>query len=320
MVSLWAAIDAPAQDRVPPGSTFHLAVIAPANHGMTLAANRIAAQVHEATAGKLRVRVHHSSRRGNETSMVAQLGSGDLDGAILTMGELARHNGRLNVFFAPFLVPDVTSGGHLMSTATARALAAEIEKPLGVQVMGLGVLGMRHMVFARPPTQAPRLDGLRMRITPSPPIIRFYKTLGAEPHPLPLPMVRDALIRGVIDGADMDLEIMVLDDFSATAPHVLLSAHMIFPVAAVVSEHIWKSLSDDHRAVLRGAMAAEMASMARHYAATEAVWRSQLASRGVTIYPAAVHPMNEVADMWWSNHAHLRQSANALLQEINHAP
>jgi TRAP-type C4-dicarboxylate transport system substrate-binding protein len=159
-----------------------------------------------------------------------------------------------------------------------------------------------------------------MRTMPSPPIISFYESLGAEPQPLPLPGVRDALARGVIDGADMDLEIMASQGYSAAAPHMVLTAHMIFPVAAVVSARSWDALDDASRAVLTTAMGVEMAALAGHYVERESVWRSRLADRGVTFHPAAARKMIKAADVWWRHHDHLRTSADALQREITHGP
>ncbi len=323
VVMCWLAAGAAAAQTTPPAvRTLHLGLIAPPAHGMALAADRIAAHVRIATNGAMAVRVHHSARRGNESSMVAQLGAGQLDSAILTLGELARHDDSLNVFFVPFLVPDVTAGGQLMATPGARSLAARVEQPLGLRVLGLGVLGMRHMVLARPPdaTQAPRLDGLRIRTTPNPAIVTFYESLGAQPHPLPLPVVRDAMARDIIDGADMDLEILVTQDFVASAPHTVVTAHMMFPVAAVVSEATWSTLDETGRAVLTKAMNSEMAALAAYYAEREPIWRSRLADGGMTFHTPQAAPLTAAVDQWWTTHAALRPVANALLGEIGNAP
>lgn len=305
-----------------PVRTLHLGLIAPPGHGMGLAADRIAAHVRIATNSAMVVRVHHSARRGNESSMVSQLGAGQLDGAILTLGELARHDDSLNVFFVPYLVPDVIAGGHLMSTPMAGTLAARIEQPLGLRVLGLGVLGMRHMALARPPDagQSPRLDGRRIRTTPNPAIVSFYESLGAQAHPLPLPVVRDAMARGIIDGADMDLEILVAQDFITSAPHTVASAHMIFPVAAVVSEATWATLDDSGRAILTKAMSNEMAALADYYAEREPVWRNRLADLGMTFHTPQAAPLNDAVEQWWTHNTHLRAVANTLLGEIGNAP
>ncbi|KJS36025.1 MAG: hypothetical protein VR70_14670 [Rhodospirillaceae bacterium BRH_c57] len=323
MMVCWLAAEVVAAQTSPtPMRILHLGLIAPPDHGMALAADRIAAHVRIATNGAMAVRVHYSATRGNESSMLAQLGDRQLDSAILTLGELARHDDSLNAFFVPFLVPDVTVGGQLMATPAAHALAARVEQPLGLRVLGLGVLGMRHMVLARPPDAgpAPRLDGLRIRTTPNPAIVSFYESLGAQPHPLPLPVVRDALMRGIIEGADMDLEILLSRDFVGVAPHAVTSAHMMFPVAAVVSEATWSTLDEPARAVLTKAMSNEMAALAAYYAEREPIWRSQLTDLGMGFYRPQAAPLNAAVQQWWSKNAHLRPVANALLKEIGSVP
>lgn len=300
-----------------------LGVIAPPDHGMTMAAERISAAVEAKTDGALHVRVHHSSRRGNETAMLAQLGNGDLDAAILTVGELARHDSRLSVFFTPFLVPDAAGARRLVGGPAALALAGAVEERLGVQVLGLGVLGLRHMVLGQDvqigdgPLFPP---GTRMRVPPNTAISDFYRDLGADPQPLPLPVVREALAGNRLDGADMDLEIMALRDYEGPASHVILSGHMIFPVAAMVSAKTWATLSERERQTLTTVARDELATLSGSYEQRDRAWRETLAARGMTFLPPPRATLEAAAARWQAAHPEAMPLITTLRAEVADAP
>lgn len=305
------------------GGLLDIAVISPPDHGMTRAAAAMGEALSAATGGTLRLRLHHSSRRGNETAMLGQLGRGDLDAAILTVGELARHNDRLNVFFTPYLAKDGAEGGRIVATQAALALAGEGAEALGVRVLGLGTLGLRHIALtsaARPTGTAAFPKGSRIRVTPNPAIADFYAALGAVPQPLPLPAVRETLAGDGLDGTDMDLEIMALRGYEQATPNAILSGHMIFPVAAVVSAAAWSRLSEDHRTVLAAVMRRAMADLATYYARRDPEWQAELAVRGIAFLPVPRATLDAAAARWRDAHPDLAPLAESLRAEAGHAP
>lgn len=305
------------------GRVLDLATVAPPDHTMTGAALTMAETLEATTHGALRIRVHHSSRRGNETSMLAQLGSGDLDAAILTMGELARHDDKLNAFFTPYLAGSQAEASRIAASGAALSLVRRVEASLGVRVAGLAVLGPRHMVLTTKTAEsgaAPFPPGARVRVPPSPAIADFYAALGAAPQPLPLPGVRGELAGDALDGADMDLEVMALAGYEGPAPYAILSGHMIFPVAALVSEHTWASLPEDLRHVLARTLRDELAAISRSYEDREVVWREELARRGMTFLPVPHVRLEQAAAQWRAAHPELIPLAEALREEARDAP
>lgn len=306
-----------------PAEVLSLGVISPPDHAMTQAASAIGKAVEEATGGAMQLRVHHSSRRGNEASMLAQLSTGELDAALLTLGELARQDGTLDVFFMPYLAADLAEGTRIMTGSTALSLVKRVEAPLKVRLMGLGLLGLRHVVLTTNGASAgvPLFaDGASIRVPPNAAIARFYDALGAKPQLLPLPVVRGGLVDGSLDGADMDLEIMAIQSYEGLAPYAILSGHMIYPVAALVSARTWNALDAQAQKTLQSVMAQGLAAMSTAYETREVQWRDELARRGMIFLPVPSDRLHEATKEWRAGRPELIPLADALRKEAGHAP
>lgn len=317
----------PAQAHTP-AAILDLGVLTPPAHSMTDTAERIARRVTAlaATSGTgttgappPTIRVRHSARRGNETAMLAQVRDGELALALLTLTELALHDPRLRVFFAPRLAADLPAAAALLTTPTARSLFAEAPDTLGVRVLGVGLLGLRHIALAeRPPANegGPLLEGLRMRVPPVQSFELFHGLLGAETAPLPLPTARAAAEAGVVNGVDMDIEMLLAADFASATPHVVLSGHMLFPVVVVASPKVWDGLSPDLRHQIIAVVEEEFVALTAEQILREATAPAALRDAGFILHPAPPpDAFTSIRTRWWADQPDLRALADALMRE-----
>lgn len=297
---------------------FRIGVITPPGHGLTEAAERIAEGL--ALGDQREVQVHASGRLGNERAMRNQLVNGELEAALLTISELTADVPTLQVLQAPFLVPDLPTAQRLINTPTSTALWAEVEATLDLKVLGVGLLGMRHMVFRHPIDTPANLEGISVRSPPNPAMVSFYQALGATVLQIPLPAVRDALARGMLDGADMDLELILTLRYADVSDQLAVTGHMIFPVVGLVSRPAWVSLSPEERSALGHAMERQLAALTEAYTAQEAQRLETIAAEGqmeITTPPPAA--FSTAVLHWWESHGTLRPLAERLLRETKQA-
>ena len=185
---------------------------------------------------------------GNEADMYQQVQAGSLDMAYLTAAELSNHSEVFSSWFMPFILRDHNDGYALAQTDEAMSFFDSLD---GVQGMGYLFAGMRHVVSAKGPvTQLSDLNGVPIRVTPSPAITEWWSSVGAGPTPVPLPELYTALQTGVIDAVDVDLDALVSSHLYEVAKDLTPMNHMVWPGGFLINKAIWDGLSDEDKQII----------------------------------------------------------------------
>lgn len=255
---------------------FRLGLITPASHIWTQAATEFGENLAQASEGKHKVSIFPAAQLGNEAQMLQLLQTGALDMAFLTVAELSNRYSDMGALYAPYLVNSVDQVQTIFESAPAQTLLSNLVDEAGVVGVAYGTGGLRQIVSAKPVDTVNDLRGKKFRITPQEPLQDFYLALGAAPTALPLSVVYDALNNGQVDGTDMDLELIIGLKFYDKAQTVLLSDHMMFPVAGLVSARVWATLSEDDKKQIQELMTKSLHKTIPLYIEREKEWRQAL--------------------------------------------
>ncbi len=233
---------------------FRLGLITPPVHVW----NQEVAALHETlqarSNGRFGITAYPSGQLGDEASMLQQLQTGALDMAWLTTAELTFRVPDMAALHAPFLVTDIADAARVFRSDEAREILDALPRATGTVGLCYAMIGMRQMVMRNAIDSAEELRGQRIRITPAPPISRFFEMFGAAPAPMPLPAIYDALANAQIDGLDMDYESIINFRYYEHAPHLLETNHHMFGMVALVSARRWAQLPEGDRALISDAM------------------------------------------------------------------
>lgn len=186
--------------------------------------------------------------------MLQQMQTGALDMAWLTTAEITFRVPDMAALHAPFLVDNIADAARVFRSDEAREILDALPRATGTVGLCYAMIGMRQLVMRNAIESADDLSGLRFRITPAPPISRFFEMFGAAPAPMALPAIYDALANGQIDGLDMDYESIINFRYYEHAPHLLETNHHMFGMVALVSGRVWAQLSEEDRALIEQAM------------------------------------------------------------------
>src|SRR5690606_2607216 len=202
-----------------PKVTFKLAHITPTDHMWHQASEKFKEELESITGGKMSVEIYPASQLGSEADMVQQVEAGSVDMAMITAAYLTSRTPEMAAWFAPYLFETLEEA----NTAAQSDLGQQVLK----KVEGTGLKGLTYL-FAGQRTIVTKdakinstddLNGLKLRVTPSPALQSFYRNAGAAPESLSLTEVYSALQTGVIDGMDMDLDATITNKYAEIAKY-----------------------------------------------------------------------------------------------------
>ncbi|WP_158967189.1 TRAP transporter substrate-binding protein [Chachezhania sediminis] len=274
-VSGLAAVSAAAED-------YRLGLITPPSHMWSVTATRMAEDIKAQTDGRVNILIFPSGQLGNEAQMLQQMQTGALDFAFLTLGEFANRDPNYGIFLAPYIVDDVAGASKLLTGGVAQELLDGMAD-FGLVGLGWGMAGMRMIVTGFPVESAADLNGKKIRTIPFAPELAFWQQVGAAPTPMPLPALYDAFANGQVDGMQIDVEGTWNSKYYEHAKGIVISDHMMFPMAAVASGRKWATISDADRAVVEKAMDDYLAALVTGYAEIDADYLAKLETTGVPV-------------------------------------
>ncbi len=294
LASLFTASAAVAQD----SRTIRIGLVVPPNQQWTLSAQAFGEELKAATNGRLSVAVFPSSQLGSEAQMIQQLQTGALDMGWLTTAELSNRVPELAALHAPFLVKDMDQARAVLESPVAEKILERFPASIGAIGLGYGMTGLRQILTRDKSTGIADIKGKKIRVIPSAPARDFYELLGAAPTPVPFAGVYDALANGQVDGIDMDFEATFYNKYNQLAKTMLVTNHVMAPMAAAFSARVWRDLSEADQKLIRDLVAKQMKLIRNEFVANEEAFRKRLAEAGFEMRPVARETFAEVVKAW----------------------
>ncbi|WP_322896041.1 MULTISPECIES: TRAP transporter substrate-binding protein [unclassified Yoonia] len=264
-----------------------LGLITPTGHSWNDAALDLAEMIQTQTDGRLSMTVFHAGQLGNEAAMMQQLQSGALDMGIIQAAELGSRSDHLAAINAPYLVDSTEKAAELMRHPEVLAMFDVLPAETGTIGLGWAITGMRAVFSSREIVTVEDMNGMKLRINPTPVYRDFYQLLGAAPTPIPTPQVYDAMANGQVDGLEADLEFSWNQRFDQVSKSILRMNALFMPAAVVASGRNWQAMPEDDRALIADAVNAALETQSNSIVSEESGLIQNLADTGIV--------MNEVA-------------------------
>ena len=224
--------------------------IHPQHHG----ALAFAKYVTEKTSGEIEVQVFPLGQLGGERSMTEQVQAGTLHMTAVTSGVLANFVPEVGIIELPFVYPDRKTAYRVLDDKEVQQRLAKYCEPKGFIFIGYTENEFRDITNSKRPIKKPEdLSGLKIRVIEGPMFIDTFKTLGANPTPMPFPEIYNALQQKVIDGQDNPLFTSVLMKFTEVNKFATVTHHILTECPVVVNAKFWKSLTPEQQKIFREA-------------------------------------------------------------------
>jgi tripartite ATP-independent transporter DctP family solute receptor len=215
-----------------------------------LTANKFAADVNAALAGKVEVKVFHSSQLGSDEAMVKgiRVSAPEMVAPSTVMSTVDQ---RFGVFDMPYLI---FNRAHMKKVADDKRVQKALFDPLparGMRVLGVWENGFRHITNNRRPIKYPGdLNDIKLRVPGGVWRVKMFQAYGAKPSPMPFSEVYSALQQGVMDAQENPFPQIWSAKFHEVQKYLTLTGHVYTPAYLLVSEDFWRKLPKDVQATI----------------------------------------------------------------------
>ena len=214
-------------------------------------AEKLAELVKEKSGGLITIKIFPGGVLGPDLQNYSAMQGGTLDMNISNASYLAGNVKEFAVLDFPFLFNSVDEADAIVDGPVGRKLFDKLQER-GIVGLAYTELGFRQLNNKeRPIATAEDLEGLKMRVIPTPLYIDYMNAVGANAVPMPYTETYTALETGAIDGMTNTPLNMIDMKFYEVAEYVTIDNHMYNPQAILISKITWDKLSDDEKKLIQ---------------------------------------------------------------------
>ena len=215
----------------------------------------------ERTGGEMRVRVYSGGQLGSEADTLEITIFGGLDMNRVNLAPLNSIVPETLVLALPFLFRDTNHLRAALDGAPGKKILQSMV-PHGLRGLCYYDSGGRSFYNTRRPIYTPDdLRGMKIRVQNSDIYVAMVQALGGNPTPIPYGEVYQALVQGVVDGAENNWPSYESSRHFEVARHYSLTRHVLAPEVLVASERTWQKLDEQQRLNLQSAVDASVLVM-----------------------------------------------------------
>jgi tripartite ATP-independent transporter DctP family solute receptor len=228
--------------------------VGPPIHPQHLGALAFAKYVNEKAKGEIEVQVFPLGQLGGERSMTEQVQAGTLHMTAVTASVLSNFVKEIGIIELPFVFPDRATAYRTLDDKDIKERFYKFCEPKGFIFIGYTENEFRDLTNSKRTVRKPEdMKGLKIRVVEGPIFIDTFRTLGANPVPLPFPEIYNALQQKVIDGQDNPLYTSTLMKFTEVNKFATVTDHILTECPVVVNKKFWASLSPEQQKIFKEA-------------------------------------------------------------------
>lgn len=276
------------------------------------------------SGGRLRMKIYPGAQLGAEKDTLELTVFGGLDIARVNIAPLNAFVPETRVPSLPFMFRSIPHMRAAMDGAPGQIILDSMRNH-GLVGLAFYDSGARSFYTTKRSINDPTdLSGMKIRVQNSDLYVSMIKALGGNPTPIPLGEVYQALLQGVIDGAENNWPSYESMRHFEAAPFYSLTRHVMSPEVVCLSLKTWDRLTPDDQDRVLLAAQASVPIMRQSWDAR--VERSQqivaASGRDITITDPPVAAFQEKVQSVWERYLdspRLREITE-MIQAIDEAP
>jgi len=231
--------------------TLHLSHIFNLEDPKHLAAEQFVKRVAEATGGELIIKVHPLSQIAGLRDGVEGTRLGTIDMTMADTATLGSWAPELGVWSLPFVFRDYDHVLKVMQGPVEAWRVDVIRKKVGLVSIGHAITAFRVIINSqRPLGSAADIVGLKMRVPEIPVYVSTFRTLQANPTPIPWGETYSALQTGTVEGVESDPIGLSLAKFTEVTKFASRTNHILLDTGLLVNQGKFSRLSKKNQQVL----------------------------------------------------------------------
>jgi TRAP-type C4-dicarboxylate transport system substrate-binding protein len=189
----------------------------------------------------------------------------------------------------PFLFRSIAHSRAAFDGAAGRKIL-DAMTPHGMRGMCYYDSGARSFYNTKRPIYTPDdLKGLKIRVQNSDIYVSMVQALGANPTPIPYGEVYQALVQGVVDGAENNWPSYESSRHFEVARHYSQTGHVMAPEVLVASQRSWDRMSQEEQTHLQAAVEASVPHMRSLWDQRVADSRARVLADGIEVVEQVAH-------------------------------
>ncbi len=230
-----------------------LGVVTKPGSAQNVVAEKFKEVVEKKSGGEISVRIFHSSALGNETEILQQIQMGTVQMGVITGGPFDTFDPIVRVINYPFMFKNYEQVDKILDGPLGQEILKSIENS-GFKGLCFSENGFRNLTNNRHAVKGPDdVKGLKIRVMDSAMHQAIWKTLGANPTPMPWPIYTE-LEQGVIDGQENPLWVMEIYKIYEVQKYITLTRHVYSPHIDVASLSWWNTLKPEDQNTIKQSM------------------------------------------------------------------
>jgi tripartite ATP-independent transporter DctP family solute receptor len=237
----------------------------------------------ERTNGEMRLRIYAGGQMGAEKDTLEITVFGGLDLNRVNLAPLNSIVPETIVLALPFLFRSIP---HLRATLDGSIGRKILDAMSAESLYGLCYYdsGARSFYNTKRPVRTPAdMQGLKIRVQNSDIYVAMVQALGANPTPIPYGEVYQALVQGVVDGAENNWPSYESARHFEAAQYYSLTRHVMAPEVLVASQRRWNRMPVEEREYLQAAASDSVPIMREIWDARVSASRERLIASGVEV-------------------------------------
>lgn len=215
------------------------------------AVHEMARLLRERTDGRLDIKTYAGGQLGSELDTLEITVFGGLDMNRVNLAPLNSIEPLTKVPALPFLFRSNEHMRRALDSRIGDEILASLE-PHGLIGLCFYDSGDRNFYNTRRPIYTPAdMRGLKIRVPSSDLYVSMIRALGADATPMSISEVYQALVQGVIDGAENNWPSYESGRHFEAARYYSLTRHVIAPEVLVMSKSRWDKLDEADRLLVR---------------------------------------------------------------------
>lgn len=217
-----------------------------------MAAQQFAKDVAEASGGNVEIKIFAGGQLGDDRSMLEQTAAGALDITFAETGRFGLWINEAEIFGYPFAFDTYEHLARTVSSEYGKKIRQKILQK-GWRILANGYNGTRQITSNKAISSISDMRSLKLRVPNAEANLNFAKYSGAVPTPMAFAEVYLALKTNVVDAQENPLSTVEAQKFYEVQKYCALTSHIINDNNYVISEIIYKNLSDAHKKILEEA-------------------------------------------------------------------
>ena len=255
----------------------------PQDYPTVRAVDFMANELRETTGGELDIRIYSGGQLGSERDTLEITMFGGLDLNRVNLAPLNPIAPATLVPALPFLFRSIDHMRAAMDGVPGRKILDSLEAH-GFKGLCFYDSGARSFYNSKRPIREPAdMQGLKIRVQNSDLYVALVESLGADATPMSFGEVYQALLQGVIDGAENNWPSYDRTRHFEAAPYYSTTEHVMAPEVLLMSMRRWRRLTRDQQEAVQTAALASVPVMRELWDARVDAARERLIAAGIEL-------------------------------------